>query len=151
MKKHMVFLAVIGAPVVVAGGLAIAPAAAQAAYTCGSNQVCIYEGPNFTGSVAVQPALNPGHGYIESGIENFASKHYTNGDNMNDSAASVINNAQQDLLLWRDSGDDGPQVVVSRGTKVNLSNVKVMYPSGAVFTENFAGLASSGRLLPPGE
>lgn len=129
MRKCSVVGMTLGAAIVASGAL-MAPIAAQAApavYQCGANQDCIFEGPDYSGSVAVQAAFNPGPG--PHVIDSFINSHYQNGHSMQDSASSVVNNTDIPLWLYVEAGLRGNVAVIDPHSRTNL-NVAWGYVDG---------------------
>ena len=121
MNKRAVLGGAIGAAIAVAGSLIVAPAAAQAAYVCRSGEVCIYQHWNLTGSVAVLPELrNGGSGKVAD----FRNHRYTNGENLNDSASSVINLSNRSFYIYSEGNynlyKSGRKLWVTPGVTVNF-------------------------------
>lgn len=121
----------------VAGAAVIAPREANAAYVCGQNQVCIYAGLNETGSVAVESRLQPGG----PGIMNFQNSHFTNGQNLNDAAQSVVNNTVGYLSLCSNLDLTGTCTIVFPHTTENLTTVTA--ENGGFLPVGFIDVASS--------
>ena len=84
----------------VLGVVAIGVHHASAAYACRDNQVCFYEGPNWTGSVFVPWEMSGRAG----NVPDFSHRNFTNGTNANDRVTSVINNTGWCVLLFRAAG-----------------------------------------------
>jgi hypothetical protein len=138
MRKPMAILAAIGVPTVVAAGLAIAPAAANAAYVCGSGQVCLYKDINFTGTVRV----------LTGTISDFQFTNYSNGDNMNDTVSSIVNNSNKTFQGWHDNNFGGLRAVVGAGAKSPDMTHDVPVFLGGVFLggRDFNDVISSAQL-----
>ncbi|MFI5998729.1 peptidase inhibitor family I36 protein [Streptomyces sp. NPDC051362] len=89
-------------------GTTMAPqaSAAPAAYTCASGQLCVYENANYTGSVYI----------VKDDLSDFnsAALHYTNGNPLQDSISSVINNTGQCVEFSTDSGFGGSHQYYTR-------------------------------------
>jgi len=132
------------ASLAVAGAAVIAPHEANAAYLCGQGQICLYQNINETGSVAVEPRLNPDSpGFNPNGISNFQNSHYTNGQSLNDSVSSVENNSDYDLVLFENADYGGNSVIIAPHQTVNLTSVGIFEPGGVV-SGDFNDEASSG-------
>jgi hypothetical protein len=98
MKSTRTRALAVSAAVIVGAGAAIALAStpALAAATCPQGHICFFENTNFTGSMSDQTnALIYGKGKIDV----FWNSHYTNGDNLNDTVSSVVNNTQSCIGL----------------------------------------------------
>ncbi|MEV1068197.1 peptidase inhibitor family I36 protein [Streptomyces sp. NPDC050263] len=68
---------------------------AAAAYTCNDNEVCFYDGGDYTGTVLV--AVHGGNGTLTKKgtgqvLDDFSGLTFSNGTNANDRVSSVINN-----------------------------------------------------------
>ncbi|NMO56950.1 hypothetical protein HH310_37970 [Actinoplanes sp. TBRC 11911] len=138
MKRTRAILAAIGAPAIVAVGLAVAPTAANAAYTCGSGQVCLYKDINYTNTVRV----------FSGSISDFQFANYSNGTNMNDSVSSIINNSGTTFQGWYDNNDGGIRAVVGAGARIPdmTKNVPVFFGGEFLGGQNFNDVMSSARL-----
>ncbi|MFG1882528.1 peptidase inhibitor family I36 protein [Micromonospora sp. NPDC049102] len=120
------------------GALTLAPGVAHAdPYPCKGNQVCIYENPNFSGSVANLPELQAGG----SGQVDFGNRFFQNGNPLDDRASSVKNFSGRTLVLSVDHFGSGATdtVEIAPGAKVNLRDRQ--RPFG-----NFDNVASSAWL-----
>lgn len=94
------------AALALAATVVVAPQA-SAAYACGSNQICVYENANFTGSVHV---LDPQASYAD-----FRDLTYTNGNNLNDSISSVQKNTNRCAAFYNDVNYSGTVAYMSYG------------------------------------
>ncbi|MEV4348216.1 peptidase inhibitor family I36 protein [Actinoplanes sp. NPDC049596] len=100
MEKRRVVSGMMGAVLATAGVVAVSPAAAQAAWVCQSGYVCIYKDYDKKGTVAVLPELSPASGKYTGRAQDFRNYKYTNGDNLNDSASSVVNLTDRTLRVY---------------------------------------------------
>ncbi|MEU4093188.1 peptidase inhibitor family I36 protein [Streptomyces sp. NPDC026673] len=89
-----------------AATVAVAPQA-SAAYVCGSNQMCVYENANFTGTARV---LDPLASYAD-----FRNLAYANGDNVNDSISSVQKNTNRCAGFYNDVNYSGTVAYMGYG------------------------------------
>ncbi|XVU22634.1 peptidase inhibitor family I36 protein [Actinoplanes sp. CA-054009] len=89
-----------------AAGLVGTVAPAQAAATCPQGHICFFQNTSFTGSMSDQ--TNPLI-YGSQKIDVFWNSHYTNGQNINDSISSVVNNTgsciQLNANFYQDQGN----------------------------------------------
>lgn len=124
------------AAMTVVGALAVAPGPAQAAYTCGQQQVCFYKDYNATGTASVQARLNRSSGTAFVGyIKDFRNSHYTNGETLQDSISSIVNNSDDDMLLYDEGNFGGPRVLIPRHSGLrNLDSGTVYGPNGKPVT-----------------
>ncbi|MEV4349034.1 peptidase inhibitor family I36 protein [Actinoplanes sp. NPDC049596] len=88
--------AVVSALAVLGSTVALA-SPAQAAYTCGANEVCLYQDWGLHGSVKVFRDLTPGNG-----ITDFRFYYYTNSANLNDSISSIYNRSAHPVWVFED-------------------------------------------------
>jgi hypothetical protein len=146
MTKRAAFKAIVGACAVVAGSLAV-PAAAQAAYSCQYNEICIYENPHYTGSVFVVHS-----GYIaDFNAKNSSGYHiykYTNGDLLVNSASSVCNRSAYRFTLYEDANKGGRRVTISPGVPNPDLSHTILDPRSVseVGFHNFDNVASSSQI-----
>ncbi|GAA2543169.1 hypothetical protein GCM10010435_08840 [Winogradskya consettensis] len=98
MKKRTILGSALGAVLAIAGSMAVMPTAAQAAYTCQNNEVCIFSDYDLRGTVLV----------VYSGAHNFTSNwHFFNGLAVNDNASSIINNTGRGVFVSEDFDGKG--------------------------------------------
>ncbi|MBB2946587.1 hypothetical protein FB565_006355 [Actinoplanes lutulentus] len=95
MNKRSALAGVLSAAAAVIGAVFVAPAAAQAAYTCRDGEVCLYQHYDKTGSVAVLLRNNSAGEF-----EDFRNYRYTNGENLNDSVSSVVNKSNRGFWIY---------------------------------------------------
>ncbi|GAA2555630.1 hypothetical protein GCM10010435_27780 [Winogradskya consettensis] len=90
-----------GVALVVTASLVAVPSAAQAAYTCQSGEVCIFQDYDLKGSVLI----------IYSGTHNFTSNWvFANGDPVNDNASSIINRTSHVAFAYEEFDKQGLQI-----------------------------------------
>jgi hypothetical protein len=144
----MAILAAIGVPAIIAAGLAIAPAAANAAPagtgSCPQGAVCAWYDINFSGPMRIlnQPEMT-----------NFMFDNYTTANvNMNDTVSSVVNNSNQMFRGWPDHDFIGlSNMGVRPGQQVSDMRNAPLYVGGAIQTGpgNFNDVMSSEKVGGP--
>jgi hypothetical protein len=154
MKKKRVLQAIVMLAASL-GALVVVPSAAQAAYTCGPTQVCLYEGGVVdgrpTGSVHIMSPI--GATDILLGQLTFSNQKFTNGDIVANSVKSVVvNNKEDSLYLYADSQWKGDFVFFAKGSGVrDLSEGQTIFTVGKKFDPNrpqapFVNRADSGLI-----
>ncbi|MFD5065999.1 peptidase inhibitor family I36 protein [Streptomyces sp. NPDC058394] len=135
---------VVFATAVVAGGMAVVATPANAAYTCGSNQVCLYKNSDFTGSVYVLPQITDSHGVKIFCAPDLAKSKYTDGSSANNSVSSIVNNSNSVIFLNDYAGSGGKHTGISGGNRLrSLTSVQTFDQSGKQTYESFDNRASS--------
>ncbi|SNY25886.1 peptidase inhibitor family I36 protein [Paractinoplanes atraurantiacus] len=145
MSKTVILRGLVGAASAVAGAVALLPGAAQAAYVCPANAFCMYKNLNATGTVSVQAALNTGaSGYLED----FRNSHYSNGESLENSVSSVVNNTGGFVYLYDEWKRQGTWVVIypHSGT-TNLDNATIFPPDGNPYKGNYNDRLTSAWIV----
>lgn len=121
MRRRRQAITLLSVLPVLAGIVALAQPA-EAAAACPSGAVCFYQDYNGRGSISVQPRLVSG----SHQIADFRNSHYINGQNLNDSASSIINNSGRTLCLFANVNFDKILWVgagwIAAGHAVNIPN-----------------------------
>ncbi|MCZ4610302.1 peptidase inhibitor family I36 protein [Streptomyces sp. Lzd4kr] len=113
---------VAGAIVLVAGtGVGIFASSASAEAKCPQGKICFYHDVDNSGSMSLQERLTS----TPYSIYSFQHSHYTNGETLDNSASSVVNNSDRCLNLFPDpnfrSVNNGIRVIVGPHIGVNLN------------------------------
>ncbi|WP_073836880.1 peptidase inhibitor family I36 protein [Micromonospora sp. CB01531] len=101
----------------VGGVVALGAQPASAAYVCANNQVCFYEGANYSGTAFVPQELSNS----SNSVPDFRYRVFTNGTNANDRVSSIVNNTGWSLAVYRDVWFGGDHLIVPPYTRTNLS------------------------------
>ncbi|MFE1519013.1 peptidase inhibitor family I36 protein [[Kitasatospora] papulosa] len=134
---------VVFATAVVAGGMAVVATPANAAYACGSNQVCLYKNSNFTGSVFVLPQITTSYGVKVFCAPDLAQNKYTDGSSVNNTASSIVNNSNSVIFLRDYKGTGGKHTGITGGTRFgSLASMQTFDQSGKQTYESFDNRAS---------
>jgi hypothetical protein len=128
MKKRNLVRALTGATLIVLGG-AIFVNPANAVYTCGKGQICMFKDNDFRNTVAVEPAFQHSGGELD----NFAHNHFTNGTVVDGQVSSVINNSDFCLALFDGTNLTGANEVVPPHTSGNLYGFNDKASSGVTY------------------
>ncbi len=113
---------VAGAIVLVAGtGVGIFASSASAEAKCPQGKICFYHDVDNSGSMSLQERLTS----APYSIYSFQHSHYANGETLDNSASSLVNNSDRCLNLFPDphfrSAKNGIRVIVGPHIGVNLS------------------------------
>ncbi|MFD9286127.1 peptidase inhibitor family I36 protein [Streptomyces mirabilis] len=123
--------------------MAVTATPANAAYNCGSNQVCLYKNSDFTGSVFILPQITNSYGVKIFCAPDLAQNKYTDGTSVNNSVSSVVNNSNSVIFLADYRGPGGKHTGISGGSRLwNLDSVQTFDSSGKQTYESFNDRAS---------
>jgi Peptidase inhibitor family I36 len=102
------------------GGLFFAAPNASAAAVCGSNQVCLYQNSNETGSAFI--INGSGHN-----VSDFSQETFTNGSPLNDEVSSMVNNTGEAVLAFSDANFSGLSIGISPHSQIdNLTSTQLV-------------------------